>query len=158
MGKIIDDKDLEILRLLQNNGRMPIVDLSVLVNLSKTPCLQRVRRLEKDGYIRGYYADLDPEKVARGYLVYVQIKLENTSRQTLASFNAAIHDIPEILVCHLMSGGFDYLLKVRTKDMAEFRDFMSDKLSNIPGISTTSTFPVIEEVKETTAMPVRKNV
>ena len=153
-AKTIDAIDRKILGLVQNNGRISVVDLAEQVNLSKSPCLQRLRRLESEGYIRGYRADLDPRKVAHGHLVYVQVKLENTSRDSLARFNAAVRDVPQILTCHMMSGGYDYILKVRTADMAAYRELLGDVISLLPSVSTTSTFPVMEEVKDTTELPI----
>ena len=152
IGRTIDSTDKKILSLVQENGRISIVDLAEQIHLSKSPCLQRLRRLEKEGYIRGYRADLDPQKVAQGYLVYVQVKLETTSRQSLEDFNAAVQDVPQILTCHMMSGGYDYILKIRTPDMSAYRELLGDVISFLPGVSNTSTFPVMEEVKDTTIL------
>lgn len=153
-GKLLDPIDRRILNRLQQDGRMSVVDLAEHVHLSKSPCLQRLRRLERDGFIRGYRADLDPQKVAHGYLVYVQVKLENTSRDILETFNAGVQSVPQILTCHMMAGGYDYLLKIRTADMTAYRALLGDVISVLPGVNTTSTFPVMEEVKDTTVLVV----
>lgn len=144
----LDNIDKKLLYVLQREGRISVVDLAKRVNLSKTPCLTRVRRLEKGGYIIGYQARLNPHKVKLSYLVYVQIKLENTSSETLKKFNLAVKAMPEIMSCHMLSGGYDYLLKIRTKDMAGFRALLGDKIASLPGVLQTASFPVMEEVKD----------
>jgi len=145
---ILDEADRRILREVQSDGRVPVVELAQRIGLSKTPCLKRLRRLEKDGVIRGYRADIDPDKIRQGYLVYVQVKLSSTTREVLDAFNEAVRGVPEIMSCHMMAGGFDYLLKIRTSDMKAYRQFMGDVLSQLPNIAQTSTFPVMEQVKE----------
>ena len=145
---ILDEADRRLLREIQADGRVPVVELAQRIGLSKTPCLKRLRRLERDGVIRGYRADIDPDKIRQGYLAYVQVKLSSTTRKTLDSFNAAVREVPEIMSCHMMAGGFDYLLKIRTRDMRAYRQFMGDVLSQLPNIAQTSTFPVMEQVKE----------
>lgn len=152
MNRILDQIDKNILRVIQREGRIPIVELAERVNITKSPCLIRLRKLEKDGFIRGYRADIDPHKVEQSHLVYVQVKLKNTSRKKLNEFNAAVRDIPEILSCHMMSGGYDYLLKVRSKNVQSYSLFMADILSDLPSVQQTSTFPVLQEVKESSAL------
>ncbi len=152
MDRILDQIDKNILRVIQREGRIPIVELAERVNITKSPCLIRLRKLEKDGFIRGYRADIDPHKVEQSHLVYVQVKLKNTSRKKLNEFNAAVRDIPEILSCHMMSGGYDYLLKVRSKNVQSYSLFMADILSDLPSVQQTSTFPVLQEVKESSAL------
>ncbi|MDQ7077799.1 MAG: Lrp/AsnC ligand binding domain-containing protein [Robiginitomaculum sp.] len=150
--KRLDLLDLKILSEIQNDGRVQVVDLAERVNLTKSPCLKRLRRLERDGFIRGYRADIDPHKVDLGHLVYVQVKLESTARETLDKFNKAVRLVPEILTCHMMSGGYDYLLKIRSKDVSAYRALLGDVISYLPGVQQTSTFPVLEEVKDTTQL------
>ena len=144
----LDNIDKNILSILQTDGRLSVVNLAKRVNLSKTPCLTRLRRLEKTGFIQGYQARINPHKVDQGYLVYVQVKLQNTTSQTLKKFNLSVKTIPDIMSCHMLSGGYDYLLKVRTKDMHSYRQLLGDVLANLPGVLTTASFPVMEEVKE----------
>ncbi len=150
MSKIedLDETDIRILRTIQHEGRLAVVDLAERVNLSKSPCLKRLRSLEERGYIKGYQALLDAKKLKQGYLVYSQVKLANTTRQSLEAFNRAVMDIPEILSCHMMSGGYDYLLKIRTADMDSYRMLVGDVISALPNIGQTSSFPVMEEVKD----------
>ena len=148
----IDLIDKKILNVIQRQGRIPLVDLAREVNLSKSPCYQRLKRLEAQKYIRGYKADLDPNKISSGYLVYVQVKLASTKRAALEGFNKAVKDIPQILTCNMLSGGYDYLLKVRTRDMEEYRELLGDVISELPSVNQTSSFPVMEQVKETTEL------
>lgn len=152
MTRILDQIDKNILKVIQREGRIPVVDLAERVNITKSPCLIRLRKLEKEGFIRGYHADIDPHKVNQSHLVYVQVKLKNTSRNKLNAFNAAVRDIPEILSCHMMSGGYDYLLKVRSKNVQAYSLFMADILADLPSVQQTSTFPVLQEVKESSAL------
>lgn len=156
LRRIFDQIDRRILDVIQSNGRIPVVELAERVSLSKSPCLQRLRRLEREKYILGYRADLDPAKVAHGYLVYVQVELKSTARHSLEEFNRAVRSVPQVLSCHMVSGGYDYLLKVRTRDMPAYRELLGDVISNLPGVFRTSTFPVMEEVKDTTLIPIEQ--
>jgi Lrp/AsnC family transcriptional regulator, leucine-responsive regulatory protein len=154
----LDGVDKSILREIQRDGRLSIVELAERVNLSKSPCLKRLRRLEKDGYIKGYNAVLDAKKLSYGHLVFVQVTLANTTREKLEEFNRAVQNVPQVLSCHMMSGGYDYLLKVRTRDMDEYRILMGDVLSALPSVGQTSTFAVMEEVKDTMHVPIDQHV
>ncbi len=152
--RTLDRIDREILYRLQDNGRLSNVDLARSVNLSPTPCLERVRRLEADGYILKYVALLDPQKLDAGVISFVQVMLDRTSPDVFERFKEGISRCPEVLECHMVAGGFDYLLKVRTRDMFEYRNFLGDKLAGMPGISQTHTYVVMEEVKATHALTV----
>lgn len=151
-SRTLDRIDREILRRLQADGRLSNVNLARSVNLSPTPCLERVRRLEAEGYIRDYVALLDPHKLGAGVLSFVQVLLDRTTPDVFERFKEEISLCPEVLECHMVAGGFDYLLKVRTKDMFEYRNFLGDKLTGMPGISQTHTYVVLEEVKATHAL------
>ena len=144
----IDTYDRKILDVLQRSGRIQINELAEEIGLSKTPCLTRLRRLEDRGFIRGYRANIDPKKVDLGHLVYIQVKLESTARRALEKFNVAVRGVPEILTCHMMSGGYDYLLKVRSADVGSYRALLGDVIAHLPGVLQTSSFPVLEEVKD----------
>ncbi|MEO0607541.1 MAG: Lrp/AsnC ligand binding domain-containing protein [Pseudomonadota bacterium] len=144
----LDQFDRRILRAVQANGRLSISDLSDEVGLSKTPCLTRLRRLEAEGYVRHYKGVLDPAKIRQDYVTFVQVKLAGTSRRQLDAFSQAVQFVPEIQSCHMMSGGYDFLLKIRTRNMRTYRELLGDVLSELPGIAQTSTFPVMETVKE----------
>ena len=146
--KTLDRIDRAILKALQADGRMTNSDLSRLINLSATPCLERVRRLERDGYIESYHAKLNAEKVNAGFLVFITVSLDQTNENIFTKFKSKIAEIPEIMECHMVGGGFDYILKVRTGSMAEYRRLMEERLSEIPAIASTSSYFVMESVKD----------
>ena len=151
----MDRIDLKILGELQDDARLSVVELSQRVGLTKTPCAERMRRLEKDGVIRGYHADLDPKAVGVDHLVVVQVLLSSTSAQDLSRFNDAVRRIPEVESCLMIAGDFDYLLKVRTRDINEYRRVMGEKISGLPCVKQTHTYVVMEAVKDEFCLPVR---
>ncbi len=152
--KPLDKIDRSILRLLQTDGRLSNVELARRVNLSPTPCLERVRRLEKDGFIKGYAARLSAARLDLNLTVFVQVTLDKTTSDVFDRFGAAIGSIDQIVECHMTAGGFDYILKVRAANMDAFRTFLGETINNLPGISSTSTFVVMEAVKEGEALPI----
>ena len=147
MDRILDKHDWRILDAMQENGRLSLADLSEKVGLSKTPCQIRLKRLEEEGYITGYHARLNMRMIRKNYVVFIQVKLEATSRRHLEQFNVAVKKIDAIQSCHMMAGGFDYLLKVRCRNMEEYRVILTDSINSLPGVYQTTTFPVMEEVK-----------
>ena len=146
--KKLDDIDLAILAALQEDGRLPNVALAKAVGLSPTPCAERVRALETAGIIRGYRADLGPEALGLGLLVFIEIAIERTSEESFAGFREAMLAIPQVQECHMVAGGFDYLVKVAVPDMNAYRTFLGEVLSQVPGIRATHTYPVMERVKD----------
>lgn len=144
----LDQIDLDILAALQADGRITNVALAKLVGLSPTPCLERVKSLEANGLIAGYVAQLSASALGLGLTVFVQISIERTSQAVFDDFRQAVLAIPEIQECHMVAGGYDYLLKVRVPDMAAYRHFLGAVLSGVPGIRETHTYPVMEEVKD----------
>ncbi len=154
--EIHDPTDLQILTQLQTNGRMPVAELSKKVNLSQTPCAMRLKRLEKSGVIESYHAQISPKALQLGLLVFVTVKLKSTDEATLRAFNAAIKPLPQILECHMTGGGFDYLLKIRVKDMAAYRQVLGGVIGSLPMVEGTHSYFVMEEVKETTVLPIPK--
>lgn len=144
----LDDIDLAILDALSADGRMTVTELAGRVGLTKTPCLARVRRLEASGVIRGYTALLDPVRLGRDHVAFVQVTLRDTRALALARFNEAVLVVPEIEQCHMIAGGFDYLLKVRTRDIGAYRRILGDVISGLPHVGSTSTFVAMESVKE----------
>ena len=150
----LDRTDRIILKFLQQDGRISNVALAKKVNLSNTPCLERVRRLERHGYIRGYTALLEPNLVDAGLLVFVEIDLLRTSPDAFRDFRREAIKLRELLECHLVSGNFDYLLKARVKDMQEYRSLLGEKILALPGVSDSRSYVVMEEVKESTVLPV----
>ena len=143
----LDRIDLKILRVLQGNGRISNIDLSRRINLSPAPCLARVRRLEKAGYITGYKAELNPELLGLSLLAFVEITLDRTTPDVFEKFKQAVQDVPEIEECHMVAGGFDYLVKVRSSGMDAYRKILGEKIAAIPGVLQTHTYVVMEQVK-----------
>ncbi|MEX0343648.1 MAG: Lrp/AsnC family transcriptional regulator [Rhizobiaceae bacterium] len=144
----LDRMDQKIVAALAADGRQSMAQLAVNVGLSKTPVQARVRRLEKDGYIRGYTAIIDRERMGEGHIAFVQVTLSDTRSLALDAFNKAILAVPEIEQCHMIAGGFDYLLKVRTRDIASYRRVLGERISALPHVAQTSTFVAMETVKD----------
>jgi Lrp/AsnC family leucine-responsive transcriptional regulator len=145
--KHLDNIDRNILNVLQHDGRISNVDLAKRVGLSASPCLERVRRLEEQGYIQHYTANLDPVKLGASMLVFVEISLTKTSPDIFADFSAAVQQQDDIQECHLVSGNFDFLLKTRVADMASYRKLLGDTLLRLPGVRESRSYVVMEEVK-----------
>jgi Lrp/AsnC family leucine-responsive transcriptional regulator len=150
----IDKLDRRILRLLQEDGRIATVDLAERVGLSPTATSERIKRLTRDGVIAGYGARLDPQKLGRGFLVFVEVTLDKTTPDVFDRFAQAVARAPDVLECHLVAGGFDYLIKTRVADMAAYRAFLGEVLLSLPGVRETRTYAVMEEVKATSSLPV----
>jgi Lrp/AsnC family leucine-responsive transcriptional regulator len=143
----LDRIDQKILKELEANGRLSIVDLATRVNLTNTPCSERVKRLERSGYISGYRAVLNMEQLGLGHLTIVQVSLAATAGDnSLDAFNRVVKDIAEVESCLMVAGSFDYLLTVRTRDIAHFRVVLGDKINKLPGIPHTNSFAVMEAV------------
>ncbi|KAA5606251.1 winged helix-turn-helix transcriptional regulator [Roseospira marina] len=154
MTRTLDRIDRRILAELQADARLTLVDVARRVGLSKTPCLDRVRRLAETGYITGYTAVLDPDRLGVGHLAFVQVTLGATTSEALATFNRAVTAIPEIQGCYMIAGGFDYLLKVRTADVRAFRVLLGDRIATLPHLVQTSSFVVMETVKDSLTVPI----
>ncbi|MEJ8570947.1 Lrp/AsnC ligand binding domain-containing protein [Microbaculum marinum] len=150
----IDRIDRRILAALQTEGRMTTLDLAERVGLSPTATAERVRRLTRDGVILGYSARLDPGKLALGLLVFVEVKLDRTTPDVFDTFAAAVRRAPEVMECHMVAGGFDYLVKARVADMTAYRRFLADVLLAMPGVRETHTYAVMEEVKSEGMLPI----
>ena len=142
----IDQIDRRILRALRANARLSMVALGEQVGLSKTPVTARVRRLEEAGYIRGYRAELDAGKLGLEHVAFVEVRLSDTREAALQAFNTAIREIPEVEACHMIAGGFDYLVKVRTSNVRDYRRVLGEKISQLPHIASTSTYVSMESV------------
>lgn len=148
MSRVIDATDRRILEELGRNGRLSIVELSARVNLTNTPCSERVKRLERTGYISGYRALLNMDKLGLGHLTVVQVSLAATGGDnSLDAFNEGVSRVPEIESCLMLAGSFDYLLTVRTRDITHFREVLGDKINKLPGILQTNSFAVMEVVR-----------
>jgi len=150
----LDDTDRRLLRALQEDGRISNADLAQRCHLSPSACSERVRRLREDGVITGFAAVLDPAKVERSVLIFVEVVLDRTTPDVFESFAAAARKAPDVLECHMVAGGFDYLIKARVADLTEYRKFLEDVLVRIPGVRETRTYAVLEEVKSSTRLPI----
>ena len=150
----LDRIDRKILRILQIDGRISNLKLAEQVQLSPTAVLERVKRLSRDKYILGYEARLNPVLVGAGLLVFVEVLLDRTVHDVMDNFRAAVQVRQEILECHLVAGGFDYLLKTRVADMAAYREFIGTVIWTLPGVRETRTYAVMEEVKCTSALAI----
>ncbi len=144
----LDSFDKAILEALSTEGRLPVTDLARRIGLSKSPVQARLKRLEKDGYILGYQALLDPIRLGRAHVAFVELRLSDTSEKALSEFNRVVKTIPEIEQCHMIAGNFDYLLKVRTADIGAYRQVLAERLSALPHVASTSTYVAMEAVKE----------
>ena len=149
----LDRYDRGILRELQKDGRISNVELAQAVQLSESACLRRVRALEQDGYIDGYVAILDQKKLGRSGTVVVHIALRREEQSELAAFEQAVQRIPEIMECYLMTGEFDYILKLVVADMADFERLHNDALTRLPGVSRINTSIAIRAIRRTTELP-----
>lgn len=145
----LDRIDRRILKILQENGRAAVTDIARQVNLSVTPCLARVRRLEAAGFIRGYFAQLDADRLGLSLQAYVTVNLDRTTPDVFDRFAQAMHRFDEVIECQMVGGGFDYLVKVRVRDMKAFRKFLGQCMTSECGVQQTHTYFVMEEIKST---------
>jgi Lrp/AsnC family leucine-responsive transcriptional regulator len=149
----LDRIDMKLLKVLQEDGRISNLKLAETVSLSPTAVLARVQRLTREGFIQGYEARLDPYKLGRGFTVFVEVLLDRTTPNVFDQFKAAVQVRDEIMECHMVAGGFDYLLKTRMADMAAYRAFAGTVLWQLPGVRETRTYAVMEEVKSSARLP-----
>ncbi len=144
----LDEFDRRILAILGQNGRITFTDLAQQVGLSKTPCQQRVKRMQESGLITGFRAIVDPAKVGLDHIAFTEVKLTDTREDALREFNAAVRRLPEVEECHMIASSFDYLLKVRTADIRRYRIVLGEKISTLPHVASTSTFVAMETICE----------
>lgn len=154
MKMILDKTDKKILRILQTDAQLTLKDIAAKINLSLTPVHDRVKRLEKEGYIEKYAAILNKEKIGNHLTVYCQVTLIKQTSDLSVAFNESILNFPEVVECNFISGSFDYMLKVVLPDMESYYDFHQKKLSVMPAVSLINSIFVISEVKNTTVLPV----
>ncbi|MGI4858001.1 MAG: Lrp/AsnC ligand binding domain-containing protein [Janthinobacterium lividum] len=152
--RTLDRIDRKILTLLQQDGRMAMKDLAEQVGLSITPCIDRVKRMERDAVITGYYARVDPAQLGASLLVFVEITLDHKNGNMFEKFRREVMKVPEVLECHLVSGDFDYLIKARIGEMADYRKILGNVLLQLPGAVQSKSYVVMEEVKETLTIPI----
>ncbi len=151
---MLDATDRRILRVLQSDGRITNQELATRCGMSPSACFDRLKRLRDQGYISSFAAMLNPSKLDCALLVFIEVLLDRTTGDTFDEFAAAIQNTPEVLECHMVAGGFDYLIKARVKDMAAYRNFLGTTLVKMPKVRETRTYAVLEEVKSTHALPV----
>ncbi len=144
----MDQYDKKILRVLSSDGRIPVTELAARVGLSKTPCQVRLKKLINDGYIHGFRAVLNPAKLGAEQVVFVEVRLTDTTEKALTAFNAAVQAVPEIEQCHMIAGSFDYLLKIRTQDMQRYREVLGTVVSTLPYVAGSSTHVSMQSVKD----------
>lgn len=143
-----DQFDLKILDILARDGRIAVTDLAARVGLSRTPCQQRLNRLIASGVILGFRAVVDPRPLGLDHIAFTEVKLSDTREAALQEFNRAVQAIEEVEECHMIASSFDYLLKVRTANIARFRAVLGERISRLPHVTSTSTFVVMEAVKD----------
>ena len=151
---MLSETDRRILRIIQADGRITNQELASRAGLSPSACHDRLRRLRESDYITGFVALLNPAKLERALTVYVEVLLNRTTAEVFDDFRDAVLRMPEIMECHMVAGGFDYLLKMRMRDMAHYRIFLGETLTGLPGVRETRTYAVLEEVKSTVILPV----
>jgi Lrp/AsnC family transcriptional regulator, leucine-responsive regulatory protein len=150
----VDEIDRRILRIVQRDGRISTVELAERCRLSATATGERLKRLIRDGVIAGFGARLDPNRLDRGLLIFVEVSLDKTTPDVFERFAEAVRRVEDVLECHMVAGGFDYLVKARVSDMGTYRRFLGDILLTLPGVAETRTYPVMEEVKADAPLPV----
>ena len=153
----LDRTDIKILDILQKDGKISNIKLAEAVNLSATAVLARVQKLTADGFILGYEARLNPELLNASFVVFVEILLDKTTPNALDEFSDAVVLHPEIIACHMISGGFDFLVKIRCKDMNEFRNISGQVLWQLPGVKETRSYPVMEVIKDSQQIHLKAN-
>ena len=144
----IDQFDQRIIEAMVGDARISVTDLAARVGLSKTPCQVRLKRLIDEGYILGFRAVLNPQKLGLDHVAFAEVRLSDTREKALIEFNAAVMKIKEVEECHMIAGSYDYLLKVRTADIKRYRHVLGERISSLPHVSNTSTFVVMQAVKE----------
>ncbi|CCF21360.1 Proline dehydrogenase transcriptional activator [Pseudorhizobium banfieldiae] len=144
----LDAFDRKILEIVSEDGRIAVTELANRIGLSKTPCAARLKRLIEEGYILGFRAMLDPQKLGLEHVAFAEVTLSDTREKALAEFNQAVRKIREVEECHMIAGRFDYLLKVRTPNIRRYREILGEKISSLPHVASTSTSVAMQSVKE----------
>lgn len=150
---ILNALDIKILKILQNNSQHTLKDIAEQVNLSLSPTHDRIKRLEMEGYIKGYVGILNRKKLNLGLMVHCQVTLEKQNRSNFSEFEKSIKEFPEVISCHLVSGNFDYYLNVISEDVESFNRFYQEKLAVLPSVAHISSLFVMDEIKTTTSLP-----
>lgn len=145
--ELLDAVDMEILRALQKNARLTTKELAAMVNLSTTPVFERLKRLELRGYVKGYVAVLDAEKLGRGFVVFCSVKMRRIGREIAEDFARVVRSIPEVTECYNISGSYDYLLKIHAPNMKYYQEFVLNILGNIDHLGSLESTFVMDEIK-----------
>ena len=145
---MLDKIDIKIITLLAKNGRATLSEVAKAINLSISPCQARIKKLEENNYILGYHAQINFHKLEKAHIAFVQVSLSNTKAKALEEFNTEVSKLNDVEQCHMIAGAFDYLLKVRTSDIKSYRLFLSEKISSLPHVASTSTFVSMQSIKE----------
>ena len=148
MAEVLDETDLQILKILQKNAKLTTKELADAVHLTPTPVFERQKRLERQGYIKRYSAILDPEKLGQSLLVFCKVKLKQINHEIADAFSYRIQALPEVIECYNTSGAYDYLLKVRAQDMKQYQEFVLNKLGDIDSVGSIESTFVMSEVKQ----------
>lgn len=148
----LDRVDRQLLALLQADGRLTAAELARQVNLTLTPCIERIRRLERDGYIEGYFTKLSAKRLGYNMLAFTEVTLDHATPDVFERFKQTVQSVDEIVECCMVAGGFDYLVKTRVRDLEEYRRVLGDKITSVRGVRHTQTYFVLEEVKSTHAL------
>lgn len=146
-GKL-DRMDKSIIAVLSKNGRMSVSELARTLGLSKTPCSVRLRRLLDEQFILGFRAIINPDKLDLAHIAFVELKLSDTREKALTEFNIAVQAITEVEQCHMIAGPFDYLLKVRSRNISDYRRVLGEQISTLPFVASSSTYVAMEAVKD----------
>lgn len=144
----LDRFDEQIIAILSVEGRLPVTELAKRIGISKSPCQVRLKRLQEKGYIKGFRAIVDPRKLGREHVAFVEVRLSDTREKALQQFNRAVVKIPEVEQCHMIAGSFDYLLKVRSADILSFRRTLGESITMLPHVASSSSFVAMEAVKD----------
>lgn len=147
--------DRRILREVQRDGRIAVVELAERLGIPATTAGERLKRLQRDKVITGFRAEIDPAALGLDLLVFVEVLLDKTTPEVMDQFVAAIRRVPEVLECHMVAGGFDFLIKIRAEDMSAYRRFLGDRLWTMPGVKETRTYTVMEEIHSANRLPIR---
>ena len=149
----LDEIDRRLLAELQDEGRVTNVELASRVGLTAPPCLRRVRSLEEDGIIRGYHADLDPARLGFSIMVFAMVSLKSQAEGALREFEAAMHDLPEVREVHMLNGEIDFILKIVSRDLQTFQEFLTSKLTPAPNVASVKTSLTIRTTKHEPGVP-----
>lgn len=144
----LDAYDRKILEIVSDDGRIPVTELASRIGLSKTPCNARLKRLVDEGYVLGFRAVLNPQKLGLDHVAFAEVTLSDTREKALTEFNQAVSRIREVEECHMIAGRFDYLLKVRTSNIRRYREILGERISSLPHVASTSTSVAMQSVKE----------